>query len=140
MMRIAAAIGILVWLMPSSILAEEGAGWCARRIQLAGPCTTVHGRLQFTNGTPGLRVWVVGTKRVLGLAGEEGAELLPDQLRALLADGVALYGDFAICPVTRSDPGVMQTICIQAGRRLVRSEERAGRRMVTRPPDVVASP
>lgn len=99
---------------------------CRAHPDLVGPCRTVHGRLFFANGTPSKRIWVVGTRRILGVSerpssGGEGLEGLPANLRAALAGhpfGIRLYGDFEVCPFTRQRPGWMQFVCVARATRL----------------------
>ncbi len=92
----------------------------ASRAALAGEggCGTVHGRMTLWNGTPSVRIWVVGARRVLGVVQQdERFDDLPANIRRLWAahgnDAMwssDLFGDFALCPVTRSEPGRMQLV------------------------------
>jgi len=109
----------------------------AAAVTVVGECRDVHGRLEATNGNPSLRIWVVGTKRILGVAGDEGAELLPSSLRELISFEATLYGDFRVCPVTLPKPAAMQLVCIKAGRRLVQERTMPdGSRTQRKLPDV----
>jgi hypothetical protein len=67
------------------------------------------------NGTPGLRIWPIGTKRLLGVVGaDEEDDLLPENIRNLnLGDDKGLFGDFLVCPFETQKPGVMQFVCIE---------------------------
>jgi hypothetical protein len=40
---------------------------CKTNPKVVGACYTVHGRATFGPGTPALRIWPVGTKRMLGV-------------------------------------------------------------------------
>jgi hypothetical protein len=42
---------------------------------------TVHGRLMYCNGNPSCRIWIVGTKRLLGM--QESGEEVADMPKAL---------------------------------------------------------
>lgn len=99
---------------------------CRARPELVGACRTVHGRLFAANGTPSLRIWIVGTRRILGVTdwrpGSGEDPILPANVRAALGDrpfDVQVYGDFEVCPFTRERPGWMQFVCVVSGRRLV---------------------
>jgi len=93
---------------------------------LVGECFVIHGKLMQTNGTPDLRIWRIGTKRILGVenargqADAEGA--LPDGIPYFdkLANN-AVYGDFRVCPLARQRPGWMQMVCIAGWSKVVRA-------------------
>ena len=40
---------------------------CRGNTDLVGECFEFHGRMFVSNGTPGVRIWPVGTKRLLGV-------------------------------------------------------------------------
>jgi len=87
-----------------------------------GPSFKVHGRLSAWNGTPTLRIWIVGTKRILGIHGEDSdSPSLPDNLTRLPGTFFdnPVYGDFEVCPLTKYRPGVMQIVCIKSASNLV---------------------
>ena len=69
----------------------------------AGPCFTVHGRLNASNGV-GYKVWPVGTKRYLGVTETGMPKWLSDTIDHR---HVMIFADFVVCPLTRSRPGVM---------------------------------
>jgi hypothetical protein len=84
----------------------------------AEPCRTVHGRMELWNGAPSVRIWVVGTKRVLGVAQQEASfKDLPFAVRQIWtgADAdkdwaTAIYGDFEVCPLAAERAGHMQAV------------------------------
>jgi hypothetical protein len=89
-----------------------------------GPCTSVHGKLYITNGTPNIRIWKVGTNRILGLWECSRTECgnpcpLPRQLDSLLRPYIIIYADFVVRPVTESKPGEMQMVCIASASHIV---------------------
>lgn len=89
---------------------------CAGEYRVVGAAFKVHGRFSSWNGNPTQRIWIIGTKRMLGI--REGTEL-PENLSKLLGDyDTEVYGDFAVCPLTRSKPGVMQIVCVQSANNL----------------------
>lgn len=90
--------------------------------QAAGAAFTVHGRLAVYNGNPGCRIWVVGTKRILGVAETLPPEtsFMPAQLRELLAQGDQLvFADFTVVPLTVDRPGEMRMVRVIRADRVV---------------------
>jgi hypothetical protein len=89
-------------------------------------CHIVHGRMTLSNGNPSVRIWVVGTRRVLGVVQQdESFDDLPANIRNLWdahGDDAMwsnyLLGDFRVCPVTRSKPGWMQFVTVREGTNL----------------------
>lgn len=119
---------LLAALMMCSQGAEAAAGRsCRDSPHRIGACRTVHGRLQIGNGTPSARIWIVGTKRLVGVTDPafqdfESIATYPDPLRRAFATSpfeTRAYGDFEICPFTRDRPGWMQMACIASVHRLV---------------------
>ena len=95
---------------------------CHARPDLAGPCFTVHGALRYSNGGTPVKIWKIGTTRLLGVAGIGETGLpndstkcpLPDHLRDTLEAAKEVVADFFVCPLTREQPGVMQLICVDS--------------------------
>ncbi len=87
---------------------------CKINPQLVGPCFTVRGRLSTYNGTPSLRVWPIGTKRLLGVVEDEKLLSVPSNIRKLVGFDKDVYGDFLVCPFTAQEPNHMQFVCIEA--------------------------
>lgn len=85
-------------------------------------CFWVRGRVSLFNGNPTVRVWKVGTGRMLGVSDRVCAEPecapLPAELRALLDWDHRVFGNFLVCPFTCARPGVMQFVCIERATRL----------------------
>ena len=96
---------------------------CREHPQLIGKCFTVHGRLSTYNGNPAVRLWRVGTKRVLGVSdqrfGLPGYRNIPEDLAKQLDGENEIIGDFLVCPFTRSRPGEMQLMCIESAKNVV---------------------
>jgi hypothetical protein len=96
---------------------------CAASPNLVGSCFTFHGRLSFYNGTPGCRIWRVGTKRILGILDlakpDEYNEnpTLPDGLECY--PGYNTYADFTVCPFTTERAGEMQMVCVDSAANIV---------------------
>jgi hypothetical protein len=108
----------LLWLAAASL---------APSLVSAEPCRTVHGRMSLANGTPSVRIWVIGTRRILGVVQpNERFDDLPANVRAIWSRGgdevmwaTDLYGDFRVCPVTPSRPGRMQMVTLVSATGLV---------------------
>lgn len=79
-----------------------------------------HGRLMLYNGTPSVRIWIIGTKRLVGVPGRdiEPAEM-PDELTSLISWGTQIYADFHVTPLTKYKKGEMQMVRIDAVENLV---------------------
>jgi hypothetical protein len=96
---------------------------------LIGPCFNVRGWLAYYNRAPSLRLWPVGTNRLLGIS--EGCVSVPgyDNVPPKVVGRLAsfeneMFADFTVCPFTKDEPGVMRLICIEAARNiLVRERE-----------------
>jgi hypothetical protein len=85
---------------------------CKSNPQLVGACFPVRGRLSAYNGTPGLRIWPIGTHRLLGILNDEDPLSVPENIRNLVGFDRAVYGEFLVCPFTKSKPGQMQFVCV----------------------------
>ena len=92
---------------------------CKGNPKIVAACYTVHGKATFGNGTPALRIWPVGTKRMLGVTAGPKAEDANNQAIApknfYIPNGAeAIYGDFEVCPFTRERKGYMQMVCVES--------------------------
>jgi hypothetical protein len=90
----------------------------------AGECFTVHGRLFAANGNPGVRIWRIGTGRILGVHNCNGdfdsEDVVPANIRAVLRNGDSdIYGDYTVCPFRNDHPGRMRPVCIKRAMNLV---------------------
>ena len=91
---------------------------CKEHPMLSGPCFKVKGKMFLSNGTPSVRIWPVGTKRILGIS--EGRFHLddygnvPDDLVQQLNWKTVMYADFTVCPFTSDKPGVMRLVCVES--------------------------
>jgi hypothetical protein len=96
---------------------------CRAHPQLIGRCFTVRGRLSSYNGAPALRIWRVGTRRMLGISEQrfavEGYRNVPADIASQIDQDVSIFGDFLVCPFTASRPGEMQLVCIESGKNLI---------------------
>ncbi len=96
---------------------------CKDHPDLVGPCFTVRGRMNFWNGSPSVRIWKVGTKRILGVRdqgkGGPGYSMLPDAVLAQLSWDTDLFADFTVCPLGADVPGAMQIVCVDSATHVV---------------------
>ena|SRR6266513_994274 len=96
---------------------------CREHPQLVGKCFNVHGRLSTHNGNPAVRLWNLRTKRMLGVSDQRfslpGYRNIPEDLAKQLDDENNIYGDFLVCPFTRSRPREMQLMCIESAKNVV---------------------
>jgi|SRR5215831_914811 len=101
---------------------------CREHPLLIARCFNIHGRLSTYNGTPARRLWRIGTKRVLGISEQRfavaGYRNIPEDIESKLNQDVAIYGDFLVCPFTRSKPGEMQLVCIEEGKNVAVKEKK----------------
>jgi hypothetical protein len=98
-----------------------GEDWviCKKDPDIVTACFTVHGRLSLWNGTPSLRIWRIGTNRILGVT----TETTPENVSRLWeSDDTEIYGDFEVCPFTKDRAGEMQMVCIESASRLLAKE------------------
>ena len=124
-MKILPYLAVAVVAATACQAAEALPAACKARADLVGRCLEVRGRLSLWNGAPSLRLWRAGTGRILGvIADRQGdpekdfAGLPPDVQHLLTGDQTAVWGDYVVCPLTRSRPGRMQFVCIDSARRL----------------------
>lgn len=110
-----------LWAQSPALAAKEKS--CREHPRLIGNCFTVRGRLSIYNGSPALRLWRVGTRRMFGISEQRfsvaGYRNVPDYIESQTNQDVAIFGDFLVCPFTRSQPGAMQLVCIEAGKNLL---------------------
>jgi hypothetical protein len=83
---------------------------------------TVHGRLRYFNGNPTARIWIVGTRFMLGVRdGGEGV-YIPKELSDLMNLDRDIYADFEVQPLTPFRPGVMRIVMIRSASNIVVTE------------------
>jgi hypothetical protein len=93
---------------------------CSQNPQLIGKCFNVRGRLSVYNGNPAVRLWRIGTKRVLGVSDQRFSlpdyRNLPEDLKKQLNGENLVIGDFLVCPFTPAKPREMQLVCIDSAK------------------------
>jgi hypothetical protein len=91
---------------------------CKEHPMLSGPCFKVRGRMSFYNGNPTVRIWRLGTKRMLGISQArfylQDYLNVPDELVRRLSWETAMFADFTVCPFTDDRPGEMRMICVES--------------------------
>jgi hypothetical protein len=111
-----------ITLLPRSPAPDEMKS-CRQHPRLSSKCFSVRGRLSVYNGAPAIRLWKVGTKRILGISeqrfAEEGYRNIPEDIRTQLNQDVEIFGDYVVCPFTPQRQGEMQLVCIEEGKHLV---------------------
>jgi hypothetical protein len=107
-----------------SLLASEAFGGeihsdkgCQNNPEVIGQCFTVHGRISVYNGTPGVRIWQIGTDHLLGVLPSED-EIMPASVKTELGANTQIYGDYLVCPFTREQKGCMHMVCIESASNL----------------------
>ena len=104
--------------------ANKAAGHCKNNTYLVGQCFRLHGRAFFSNGTPSLRIWHLGTNRILGVTSRPQADDAEDPiapanlLNALGGFDHFVFGDFQVCPFTPKRQGHMQMVCVERAENL----------------------
>lgn len=115
-------IAIVPGRAPASTSSSTAEKSCREHPQLVGRCFTVYGRLSIYNGAPALRIWRVGTRRMLGVSeqrfSESGYRNVPVNLEKEINQDVEIFGDYLLCPFTRSKPDEMQLVCIESVKNL----------------------
>lgn len=119
--QIAAALAALLLLASAARAQDASCRLSARRV---GECFTVHGRLSFSPASPEIRLWRVGTHRVLAILAADGSDqhvLSEAVLERLWGRGDRpgrIFGEFEVCPLSPDQPGHMQTACLASASRL----------------------
>jgi hypothetical protein len=123
--RVATIVALAFATMLGTPCQAEKRPVCRGAAQLVGECFTVHGRLGLAMGTPSIRIWRIGTNRLLGIfdaapqpRGQDIPWLPPSKLRNIDPEWMEVYGDYRVCPLTRERPGWMQFVCIESASKL----------------------
>ena len=126
-MRAASILLVLLFAsLPPTLAAQPEIAGCGRPCsehpRLNGACFTLRGRMSYYNGAPSVRIWRVGTKRILGVSEQrfhvEGYCDLPTSIRERLSWETNLFADFVVCPFTPELLGVMQLVCVESATNL----------------------
>ena len=98
---------------------------CKGNPNLVGQCFKIHGRIYIANGAPAIRIWRVGTSRILGVSPPED-ENIPADLDRTFKDNspfTKYYGDFEVCPFTREKPKAMQIVCVESATHILSGKD-----------------
>ena len=91
---------------------------CKEHPMLSGPCFKIRGRMSLFNGNFPIRIWPVGTHRMLAIGQGEfllnDYENLPEVLEKQLNWHNAMFADFTVCPFTPDEPGHMRQVCVES--------------------------
>jgi hypothetical protein len=113
----AGAVVLAILSAPIAVGADDDKP-CREHPRLFGPCFRVRGRMNYYNGTPSVRIWIVGTNRIVGVSEsrfvENGYSNLPDDLSAKLSFDTDLFADFTVCPFTAPRAGEMRMVCVDS--------------------------
>ena len=95
---------------------------CRGNPRVVGACYLVHGRLSLGADSARLRLWPIGTKRMLGVTAgpridDADDPISPQTLKVTPGDDV--YADFELCPFTPQRKGEMQLVCIESASQVV---------------------
>lgn len=112
-MKTVSRMVLLLLLCVSHLSATESENSaCKKDKRVVGECFTIRGRLSEWNGNPTGRIWIIGTRRVLGI--REDTEL-PLALSRKLGDfDDVATGNFEVCPLTKEQAGHMQIVCVSS--------------------------
>ena len=120
--------GLIFSISPRSISQDQTGNVCKCSPEIVDSCFTVHGRLSLCNGTPTFRIWVVGTKHMLGvheserkppIAGQDSFYAMPAGLLKWLSDTSTVFADFRVGPLQKYHKGEMQLVCVQSATNIV---------------------
>jgi hypothetical protein len=113
-----ALLGITLGTAPVAVgFGAGGPEHCADHFKLKGPCFTVHGRLRLYQGNPLVRIWPIGSHRLLGVATvshDPENPKLPFPLNQGLDFETAYIGDYTVCPFGPDVPGEMRYVCVES--------------------------
>ncbi|HUW27900.1 MAG TPA: hypothetical protein VMV97_04760 [Sulfuriferula sp.] len=110
-----ALLGFATLLLANSAsgAAIDAAAGCKNNPAVVAACFTIRGRISAYNGTPSLRIWPVGTKRLLGVVPAEN-EIVPSNIRGKVTFGQSVFANLEVCPFEPARPGSMQAVCVES--------------------------
>jgi len=103
---------------PGAVTQIDPTEGCQSNPALAGPCFEVDGRAFASNGTPGFRIAIKDTKRILGVLPPEN-EIVPACFRKNVTFEQDLIGHFTVCPFSLEKAGSMRMVCVEEVREAV---------------------
>lgn len=130
-MRIRFVVALLAVLVCGLARAGEGKKRHipCRTPQNANSCYWTHGRIGYYNGTPAIRLWKIGTNRLLGIYSgpsvdrfgldNENPQLPPNVADKFDPTKNQIFGDFEVCPLEPERQGAMQAACVESAKNVV---------------------
>jgi hypothetical protein len=91
---------------------------CKGNNEVVADCFEFHGRLACYNGNPSVRIWRIGSRRILGVEPDE-RPIIPDNIAKYVDFGNYIYADFLVCPFETERSGWMQRVCIETASNVV---------------------
>ena len=86
---------------------------CKTNPSVVAPCFSIRGRISAYNGAPSLRIWQIGTSRILGIISVEN-EIIPEILKGKVSFNQSVFANLEVCPFTKSRLGEMQIVCVES--------------------------
>jgi hypothetical protein len=111
-----ACIGFALVCEPGPVTARNRAPEepCKGNRNQVADCFTTHGRMTTYNGSPTLRIWRIGTNRLLGISeAHPRVRRLPRNLEDKVDWGVEIFADFEVCPFAKVRDNAMQMVCVE---------------------------
>lgn len=112
---------LLLFALSEAAIAEDYRP-CVDSKSIVGACWNVRGRVAPYNGNPSVRIWPVGSNRLLGVRDAEPPRL-PPALAKMLSWDAYVFADLKVCPLTKAREGRMQIVCIAGARNVVVREK-----------------
>ena len=103
----------IVFILSTLLSLQAIASTCETNYRIVDECYETRGRMQAANKYPSVRIWKVGTKRILGVK-NENLENLPTKVKEEFSSGVFVFADYKVCPLTKEKPGRMQMVCVES--------------------------
>jgi len=88
---------------------------CVHHESRVAECRDIRARVTYANGNPSVRIWPIGTTRILGVR-DADPKLMPEELSSRLSWDHAVYSNLRVCPLTKDRPGHMQIVCVASAR------------------------
>ena len=119
-MKLVVLAVVILTILPASAEPRQ----CKNSSTIVGACFMVHGEVSWGFGNPSLRIWPIGTKRILGVTAGPSADesedpIAPKEMWKFDPSVEALFGDFEVCPFTLERKGHMQMVCVESAKKLV---------------------
>ncbi|MBN2320938.1 MAG: hypothetical protein JXR49_17800 [Acidobacteria bacterium] len=115
-------------LLVSFCISQDETKSCRNHPMVTGECFLFWGRMQLYEESPRVRIWRVGTTRVLGVMDDEyqleGYENVPSDLIGRIDWNTAMFGDFTVCPFADDIPHRMRPICVEKAENTVIKKRR----------------